>query len=140
MTYEKEFEFREELRGELGQLHAELKLAKHRIDDLASLYVKLESSLQRLDTAATKLETIISIQERTLSSIDRLLQTRDDKVESNIKAIKEEFKDGLGVVQAETNLIKERISSLERHKWIMYGGIIVLSMIGDKVLDLIFSK
>ena len=147
--------FEREILQDISAIKSDVSGLGRDITNLRYLYERLETNFIKLDSATGKIDTLLSIQEKTLINIERMLRERDDKQAKDIDEIKKHINERFTREESDrradsiasatrindlaTNHIKasEKISALERFRWIVYGALVIIAFAAPYVEKLI---
>ena len=141
--------FHREILGEISEINTEVQVVKRDLQNLQSLYTRVENSIVKLDSASNKLDALITVHERTVANIESTIRERESKFNKSIEdmrtyidmEIREECNErksatlsieskfsGL-VIENKKDLqdIKSKIEALDRFKWLIVGALTLIS-------------
>ena len=141
--------FHREILGEISEINTEVQVVKRDLQNLQSLYTRVENSIVKLDSASNKLDALITVQERTVSNIETMIRDRDSKFNKSIEDMRtyidmeirdecNERKSGYNSIESKLNNhsnevkkehqeIKNKIEALDRFKWLIVGALTLIS-------------
>jgi predicted nucleic acid-binding Zn-ribbon protein len=139
MTDESQKAFEREVARDIHNVKTDVEVMKRDVQNLHYLYERLESTLIRLDSTTNKLDNIMSIQERTLGNIEKMLADQEEDHTEQFRVIRAEmdskFKERVDV----TTKMETRIGALERFRWIAAGVLGAAMFAAPYLKDLLFG-
>lgn len=125
------------------------------ITNLRYLHDRMEAGLTKLDAATSKLDTMFSIQEKSLGNIEKILKERDDKFTSDFQDLRRSIDDRFNqekierkhdIVQMsgkidrnEVRISKQAgdIEALQRFRWLVGGALTLIAFASPYLQKLI---
>jgi chromosome segregation ATPase len=105
----------------------DIAILKKELELLNSVSNKFDTTIDRLTTIANNIDKMLAVHESRLEFQERKL----DLIQGRVIDIKNEMSDQLKIYEdiqlSKTNNITERLEKLEKWKWVLVGGGIVLT-------------
>ena len=141
-------------------METEIALLKREVDDMKQIHVRLDSAIEKIAEVSTSLHTIMAVHEEKLIRQEEALDEQEKKLQENIMELHsritsnaKETHTAMGemerrlVDQMNAHSQKEeehfrkmreelsqRVGILEKWRWLIIGGSIVIGFIVQKVL------
>tara|TARA_B100000085_G_scaffold62363_1_gene55166 strand:+ start:1033 stop:1470 length:438 start_codon:yes stop_codon:yes gene_type:complete len=141
-------------------VETEIALLKREVDDMKQIHVRLDSAIEKIAEVSTSLHTIMAVHEEKLIRQEEALDEQEKKLQENIMELHsritsnaKETHTAMGemerrlVDQMNAHSQKEeehfrkmreelsqRVGILEKWRWLIIGGSIVIGFIVQKVL------
>ena len=152
-------QFKSEMYSKVSNIDTEVQVVKRDVSNLHEMITKLQNFTQKIDSASTKLDSLIMVQEKTLANFERMLFDRDEIYNRNLdnmrsyleQEIKEEEVSRKEAVKtayrsmtsykAEQKEFNDRmttkVENLEKFRWIFAGGVMIVSALIPIIVNII---
>ena len=113
----------------------EEKLSKHEQVD-AELFVLVEKRNQEMQSCVKELHNRITIDHRELTTdISETEERLTDALKEGLKDLKQVIIQENATTEAQRNEHEKRIRDLEKWRWIIFGGSVVVGMFAKQILE-----
>jgi len=117
------------------EVQADITVVKHDINQIGTLFVKLEATLDKLGTVCNNATQILAVHEqrlsegeRTFNAIQQDMENLEDKMTNEIDKVLEAIKDLKSHMINKHDKLEDRIENLEKWRWILIGALVAGGM------------
>jgi len=129
------------------QVEAELTVVKHDVNQIGSLFVKLEATLDKLGTVCNNATQILAVHEqrlsegeRTFNNIQQDMAELEEKMSKDIDKVLEAIKDLKIHIGTKHDKLEDRIENLEKWRWILIGVLVAGGMFLPEIRNFLLSN
>jgi len=129
------------------QVEAELTVVKHDVNQIGSLFVKLEATLDKLGTVCNNATQILAVHEQRLSEGERTfnaiqddMSDLEDKMTKEIDKVLDAIKDLKSHMVTKHDKLEDRIENLEKWRWILIGVLVAGGMFLPEIRNFLLSN
>ena len=132
-------------------VETEIELLKREVSDMKQIHVRLDTAIEKIADVSSSLHTIMAVHEEKLVKQEEALTQQEEEFKSNIELIHtrittkakettEHMQDMERRLQDEFIKLRQdlnsRVGVLEKWRWLIIGGSIVIGFILQKVLTI----
>ena len=143
-------------------VETEIALLKREVDDMKGIHVRLDAAIEKIADVSTSLHTIMAVHEEKLIRQEEALDEQEKKLQDNIMELHSRITSNAKETHAamgemERRLVdqmnahskteeehfrkmreelSQRVGILEKWRWLLIGGSIVIGFIVQKVLTI----
>jgi len=107
-------------------LETEVAVLKSDVNRMASLFSRLDTAIEKMGDVSNNIAKMLAVHEERLSK-------QDDIDEELFSLITEETK----AISTQQNELEKRVNELERWKWLVMGGSIVVGAIAHEIFGML---
>lgn len=129
------------------QVEAELTVVKHDVNQIGSLFVKLEATLDKLGTVCNNATQILAVHEQRLSegernfnNIHQDMAELEEKMSKDIDKVLDAIKDLKIHIGTKHDKLEDRIENLEKWRWILIGVLVAGGMFLPEIRNFLMSN
>lgn len=129
------------------QLEADLTVVRHDVNQMGSLFVKLETTLDKLTDVCNNATQILAVHEqrlsegeRTFNAIQEEMSDLEDKMTKEIDKVLDAIKDLKGHMVNKHDKLEDRIERLEKWRWIILGVLLAAGMFLPEIRSFLMAS
>ena len=136
-------------------VETEIELLKREVSDMKQIHVRLDTAIEKIADVSSSLHTIMAVHEEKLVKQEEALTQQEEEFKSNIELIHtrittkakettEHMQDMERRLQDEFIKLRQdlnsRVGVLEKWRWLIIGGAIVVGFITQTIMTLLSFK
>ena len=132
-------------------VETEIELLKREVSDMKQIHVRLDTAIEKIADVSSSLHTIMAVHEEKLVKQEEALTQQEEEFKSNIELIHTRIttkakETTQHMSEMERRLqdefiklrhdLNSRVGVLEKWRWLIIGGAIVVGFVAQKVISL----
>ena len=132
-------------------VETEIQLLKKEVSDMKQIHVRLDTAIEKIADVSSSLHTIMAVHEEKLVKQEEALNEQEEQLRENIQLLhsritsnakettqhmsemERRLQDGFIKLRHDLN---NRVGVLEKWRWLIIGGAIVVGFVAQKVISL----
>ena len=132
----------------MAEIETEIELLKREVHDMKSIHVRLDKAIEKIADVSSSLHTIMAVHEEKLMRQEEALDGQEKEFRENIQQLHDRISTNSDKTTKHMNDMEKRISDelqkireelsnrvgvLEKWRWVIIGGSIVVGFIITKL-------
>ena len=132
----------------MAQVETDIELLKREVSDMKSIHVRLDKAIEKIADVSSSLHTIMAVHEEKLMRQEEALDGQEKEFRENIQELHSRISNNADKTTKHMNEMERRISDelqkireelsnrvgvLEKWRWVIIGGSIVVGFIITKL-------
>jgi|TARA_B100000902_G_scaffold291332_1_gene277648 predicted nucleic acid-binding Zn-ribbon protein len=131
--------------AEITDIRVELESLKQEVNNVNSINTRLDTAIDKLTDVSTSIKSMLAVHEEKLSQSEKIDEVIFNKIRERadeLDKVNQELTEKIEIsekrlmceLKSIRNEINDRVGVLERYKWLILGGAIVIGWIMSKNL------
>ena len=132
-------------------VETEIELLKREVSDMKQIHVRLDTAIEKIADVSSSLHTIMAVHEEKLVKQEEALNEQEEQLRENIQLLHSRITTNAKettqhMSEMERRLqdefiklrhdLNSRVGVLEKWRWLIIGGAIVVGFVAQKVISL----
>jgi predicted nucleic acid-binding Zn-ribbon protein len=131
--------------AELTDIRVELEAMKQELNNVNSIHTRLDTAIDKLTDVSTSIKSMLAVHEEKLSQSEKIDEVIFNKIRERadeLDKVNQELTESINLTEKRLmcelksirNEINDRVGVLEKYRWIIVGGAIVIGWVLSKNL------
>jgi predicted nucleic acid-binding Zn-ribbon protein len=131
--------------AELTDIRVELEAMKQELNNVNSIHTRLDTAIDKLTDVSTYIKSMLAVHEEKLSQSEKIDEVIFNKIRERadeLDKVNQELTESINLTEKRLmcelksirNEINDRVGVLEKYRWIIVGGAIVIGWVLSKNL------
>ena len=131
-------------------LHTEIELLKRDVSEMKLIYSRLDKAIEKISDVSNSINPMLAVQEEKISQQEEVQIRSEQEINNDIKELhsristntrelmnlmSEQHKEQTGAMLKLKNELQNRVGVLEKWRWLIIGGSIVVGFMLHKFMD-----
>ena len=129
--------------AELTDIRVELEAMKQELNNVNSIHTRLDTAIDKLTDVSTSIKSMLAVHEEKLSQSEKIDEVIFNKIRERadeLDKVNQELTESINLTEKRLmcelksirNEINDRVGVLEKYRWIIVGGAIVIGWVLSK--------